>query len=201
MGKGTVYPFVIEYLASKVTCGCSVLETGCGGALYRDNILEFGGTYTGCDVPNLLYQTGNDLDLYCSSDGLPFADNVFDILFNQGAFDYMPDPQITIAEAYRVLKPGGVLTIFTYRKDILQMIDRNCRERKRDWEINHHVFSSNDLLDWLKSHGFQSREITGNLDTLQSTGIKRQILDMLGLYMFLQSKYSIWRIFEAEKPA
>jgi SAM-dependent methyltransferase len=200
VGKGTVYPFVKDYLSRKVHQNSRVLETGCGGALYRDFVEEIGGNYSGCDVPNLLYQTGHDLDLYCSSNGLPYVANSFDILFNQGAFDYMPNPKLTIAEAYRVLRPGGCFTIFTYRKDVLEMIDRNCRERKRDWEINHHVFSRKQILGWLKSSGFKASEITINLDTLQSTGFKRRLLDNLGLYMWVQSKYSIWRIYEAEKP-
>jgi ubiquinone/menaquinone biosynthesis C-methylase UbiE len=201
LGKGTLYTFVKDYLSRTIHPGSQVLETGCGGALYREWVNKQGGIYTGCDVPNLLYQTGNDLDTYCSSNGLPFADNSFDILFNQGAFDYMPDPELTIAEAYRVLRPGGRLTIFTYRKDVLEMINRNCRERKRDWEINHHVFSRKQILDWLNNRGFHAREITSSLDTLQTTGFKRRIMDSLGLYMRLQSMYSIWRVYEAEKPA
>ncbi len=201
MGRGTIYPFVQDYLSAKIHPGDTVLETGCGGALYRNWVEQYQGVYFGSDVPNQLYQTDDDLNLYCSSNGLPFADSTFNIVFNQGAFDYMPDPQVTISEAFRVLKPGGVLTIFTYRKDVLETIDRNCKERKRGWEINHHVYSSKMLLDWLKNYGFFAREITSRLDTLRTAGSKRRILDMFGLYMFIQSKYSIWRVFEAEKPA
>ena len=65
----------------------------------------------------------------------------------------MPDPLLTIKEAFSVLRPGGRFTIFTYRKDILETIDKNCKERKRDWEINHHVFSTTQLITWLKRPG------------------------------------------------
>src|SRR3954463_14644804 len=39
---------------------------------------------------------------------LPFADDTFDRYVSAGSIEYWPDPQRGIAEAYRVLRPGGV---------------------------------------------------------------------------------------------
>lgn len=200
MGKGTRYPFVEKYLSDVIKSEDLVIETGCGGAMYRDYITTLGGFYIGCDVPNLLYQDSHDVDVYCSGDALPFEKDISNLIFNQGAFDYMPNPSNTIKEAYRVTGKGGLFTIFTYRKDVLEKIDRNCRERKRDWELNHHVFSIHTLLDWLKSAGFLARSVTEKYDTIGSKGIKREILDLIGIYLLVQSKITIWRIVEAKKP-
>ncbi len=180
--------------------GYRVLETGCGGALYRENIDVLQARYTGSDVMNLLYQNGHDVDVYCSGNFLSFADASFDFVFNQGAFDYIPNPLQTIAESYRVLRPGGFFTIFTYRKDILETIDHNCQERGREWEKGHHVYSGSDLLGWLTNQGFVAREITRSLDTIQSQGIKRGLMDLFHIYSFIQSKVSIWRVYEGIKP-
>ena len=39
---------------------------------------------------------------------LPFADDEFDRYVSAGSIEYWPDPQRGVAEAYRVLRPGGL---------------------------------------------------------------------------------------------
>jgi MPBQ/MSBQ methyltransferase len=42
---------------------------------------------------------------------LPFGDDAFDRYVSAGSIEYWPDPQRGIAEAYRVLRPGGVAVV------------------------------------------------------------------------------------------
>jgi MPBQ/MSBQ methyltransferase len=42
------------------------------------------------------------------AEALPFDDDAFDRYVSAGSIEYWPDPQRGIAEAYRVLRPGGV---------------------------------------------------------------------------------------------
>jgi MPBQ/MSBQ methyltransferase len=42
---------------------------------------------------------------------LPFADDRFDRYVSAGSIEYWPDPQRGVAEAYRVLRPGGLALI------------------------------------------------------------------------------------------
>jgi MPBQ/MSBQ methyltransferase len=42
------------------------------------------------------------------AEALPFADDAFDRYVSAGSIEYWPDPQRGIAEAYRVLREGGV---------------------------------------------------------------------------------------------
>jgi MPBQ/MSBQ methyltransferase len=45
------------------------------------------------------------------AEALPFGDDAFDRYVSAGSIEYWPDPQRGIAEAYRVLRPGGVATV------------------------------------------------------------------------------------------
>jgi MPBQ/MSBQ methyltransferase len=42
------------------------------------------------------------------AEALPFPDGAFDRYVSAGSIEYWPDPQRGVAEAYRVLRPGGV---------------------------------------------------------------------------------------------
>jgi MPBQ/MSBQ methyltransferase len=45
------------------------------------------------------------------AEALPFAHDAFDRYVSAGSIEYWPDPQRGVAEAYRVLKPGGIAVI------------------------------------------------------------------------------------------
>jgi MPBQ/MSBQ methyltransferase len=45
------------------------------------------------------------------AEALPFEDGAFDRYVSAGSIEYWPDPQRGIAEAYRVLRPGGVAVV------------------------------------------------------------------------------------------
>jgi ubiquinone/menaquinone biosynthesis C-methylase UbiE len=46
-----------------------------------------------------------------SAEDLPFADSTFDLVISNGAINLVPDKARALAEAWRVLKPGGRLQI------------------------------------------------------------------------------------------
>jgi SAM-dependent methyltransferase len=200
MGYGTCYPFVINYLRQNIKPGDLVVETGCGGARYQPIISKMLATYIGCDIPNDQYDNYRDVSLFSNGNELPFADECVSIIFNQAAFDYIPNPQLTISEAYRVLRPGGKFIIFTYKKKVLQEIDQNCQFRGRNWELNHHVYSKENLINWMTFAGFSTSDIGSSVDIIGLTGWKRKLLEIFCIYMPIQARYSNWLLIEGQKP-
>lgn len=199
MTIGTAYSFVIKHLTGEIMEGFDVLETGSGVAVYRGLVEERGANYFGTDVPNQQYGNLRSVDSFCSADKLPFRDKTFDLLFNQGSIDYMPDLPVTLKEAYRVLVPGGKMIIYTYRKDILEMIHRNVSRSAEHWEINHHVFSPQQLLDYLTQAGLSARDISFELESWEPIGIVKWFVKGMGLYPVFNHRRSIWRVFVATK--
>lgn len=57
--------------------------------------------------------------------GLPFPDATFDVVFSNTILHHIPDPRPFLAEAFRVLKPGGVLLV----RDLFRPADEATVDR------------------------------------------------------------------------
>ncbi|MEM4188840.1 MAG: class I SAM-dependent methyltransferase, partial [Candidatus Hadarchaeum sp.] len=70
----------------------------------REAIVEASGKYG--QIPNLEFMLG-------SVEDLPFPDDSFDLYTSFETIEHVPNPRKLLAEAVRVLKPGGILLIST----------------------------------------------------------------------------------------
>lgn len=76
---------------------------------------------------------------------LPYPDNTFDVVHTSHVFEHLEDPLQAAREAYRVLKPGGLLFIevpnqldnFGFHRDIFF---KRVQKRKRDIASIHHLW-------------------------------------------------------------
>ena len=103
--------------------GCKVLEVGVGmGADYLE-WLKAGAQATGVDLSSVSLErarrrcemAGFTPDLrHADAEHLPFADEMFDIVYSYGVMHHSPDTAQCIREAWRVLKPGGQVKIMVY---------------------------------------------------------------------------------------
>jgi ubiquinone/menaquinone biosynthesis C-methylase UbiE len=107
--------------------GMKVLEIGCGSGAYTTffaRAVASGGEVAALDIqPAMLAQLAAKLakpenqDIHnivlheASAYELPFDDNTLDLVYMITVFQEIPDRDRTLAEALRVLKPGGLLAI------------------------------------------------------------------------------------------
>lgn len=123
-GEGFLSPGGPEEVARLVAgtdfAGRTVLDIGCGAggidlALVRDH---GAGYVTGIDVEDtvlararaLVTEAGLDARIGCAKVApgpLPFPPGTFDIVFSKDSIVHIPDKAALMAEAFRVLKPGG----------------------------------------------------------------------------------------------
>lgn len=92
--------------------GGVVLDIGCGEMAYRDLILSppsRAERYVGLDLAGGVYATHHRPDLLWDGRTVPLDDASVDCALAMEVLEHCPDPEVVLAEACRVLRPGGLL--------------------------------------------------------------------------------------------
>jgi ubiquinone/menaquinone biosynthesis C-methylase UbiE len=102
--------------------GARVLDVGCGTGVLTRQLAERPGveSVVGVDAASSLLEKARELarDLeaveFHEADAreLPFTDETFDVVVFDSTLSHVPEPERAIAEAYRVLRPSGLLGAF-----------------------------------------------------------------------------------------
>lgn len=106
--------------------GMKLLEPGCGRGEHLRIFRDLGLDVFGSDLSPEAPQMAKDLNVsVCNLDKepLPYENSTFDVIYSKSFLEHLWDPSIFLLEAYRVLKPGGVL---------ISMVP--------DWESQHKKF-------------------------------------------------------------
>lgn len=112
-----VFERMLEH--TSVGQGTAYLDAGCGAGGAARIAAARGARVTGLDAAeNLLAiarQRVPSADLRVGDlESLPFADASFDVVTGFNSFQYAGNPQVALAEAKRVTKPGGRVVIMTW---------------------------------------------------------------------------------------
>ena len=104
----------------------SMVEIGCSIATDGLEFAKRGAKYTGVDLtPQAIEMARERFALFGvpgnfvvanAEEKLPFPDNTFDHAYSFGVIHHSPTPAKIVAEIYRVLKPGGTITIMLYNR-------------------------------------------------------------------------------------
>jgi ubiquinone/menaquinone biosynthesis C-methylase UbiE len=100
-------------------------------------------------------------------ESLPFEDKFFDAVICSGSLHLFADTLVALREMARVMKPGAVLSVFTFgvgRGGILKF------QRVREWSRRHHglhVFEPSEMERCLGVAGFENfrSELSGSILT------------------------------------
>ena len=152
-----------------------VLDIGCGiGGPSFVLASKYGAHVTGIDVePQLIDQARHraeklGLESNCEfvkvkAGPLEFPDNSFDVVFSSGVIMTIDDKEEVLAEAMRVLKPGGVLTVYDWMKPEGEYSDdmRYWFEMER---ITYSMKTFDEYEEMLRDAGFVDIELKDRTD-------------------------------------
>jgi len=108
-----------------VSQGQDWMDLGCGHCLLpswraeqEQQLVARAKTLTGLDYDFAALQQNRVIHNRVRGDvsKLPFSDNRFDLVTSNMVFEHLQEPQIQMAEIFRVLKPGGTLVFHTPNK-------------------------------------------------------------------------------------
>ncbi|MFC2165938.1 class I SAM-dependent methyltransferase [Acidobacteriota bacterium] len=119
-------PYIPKIAKFSAYAGKRVLEIGCGLGTDGVQFSKYGALYTGIDLTaEAVMLARQNFTLrgisakFCQADAeaLPFPKEIFDHVFSHGVIHHTPRPEKIVAEIYRVLKPGGTITVMLYNKN------------------------------------------------------------------------------------
>lgn len=146
----------------------SLLDIGCGTGYLIDMLQkQKSADYYGLDLsPEMLKVAKNKLSgsvelIEGYSDSLPYKDSSFDVVTCIQSFHHYPKPEKAMAEAYRVLKPGGLYIISdtgmgNYPKFIYSIYNNFIVKKLNTGDYA--AYSKRDIRNLMTSSGFKIKD-------------------------------------------
>lgn len=156
--------------------GLHVLDVGCGGGYSCEFLAQKGAIATGIDQSRPCIEVArrhaHEYDLpityqHGHAEALPFESQQFDVVVCVDVLEHVSDWRQTIAEIFRVLKPGGRFCFDTINKTaasrfilitLLEDLLRKIPQGIHDWN---QFIDPQDLTTCLRQTGFKSVQING----------------------------------------
>lgn len=174
--RNRLEPFIPTYADFDAARGKVLLEIGVGVGTDFIRFARAGADVTGVDLTEhsvALVRRRLELENFtgdvrvADAEQLPFEDNRFDVVYSWGVLHHTPDPDRAIAEAVRVLRPGGRLCLMLYARRswvayglwIRYALLTGHPRRSLTWALSHHMESTG-------TKGYTPREIRDRLDAI-----------------------------------
>lgn len=122
-------PWIAETLRACAGGTSRILDLGCGGGLLANRLAREGFPVTGIDLASASLEVAARYDAtrsvcyaQCDARALPFEDASFDAVTAMDVLEHVEGPEHVVAEAARVLRPGGLFFFHTFNRNRLSWL-------------------------------------------------------------------------------
>jgi ubiquinone/menaquinone biosynthesis C-methylase UbiE len=153
--------------------GGNLLDIGCGTGLFVEKYLRNGGSAIGLDLSRNMIERARNRCACCeftlgTGEAIPFRNNSFDAISSILVFSYLRDPEAMLNEAYRVLRPGGAISVCTLGKKLITCGIPAIYQISEKIQVNHVVmkdfgeryYDEDEMFDLFYNAGFQDIRVS-----------------------------------------
>lgn len=167
-------PWILEEIRRNIGFRAEILDIGCGAGFLSNDLALAGHKVTGLDLSSSSLKVAESRDRthsvkYIQGDAyhVPFPSRSFDVVASMDMLEHVSDPQQVIAEASRVLRPGGLFFFNTFNKNPLAwlVVIKGMEWFVKNTPSQYHVYSlflePNKLRLWMEDVGMETMAVRG----------------------------------------
>ena len=112
------------WIAERVGAPAKILDIGCGAGLLTNHLASLGHTVYGIDLSCASLDVARSKDgtqsviyLHADATEIPLQEAMFDAVCAMDLLEHVPHPEKVVAEASRLLRPGGLFFFHTFNRN------------------------------------------------------------------------------------
>lgn len=182
-------PWVEKEIAKNLEGSLYILDVGCGGGFLSNHLAHAGHQVTGIDlsenslkIAKRYDQTGSVSYLQADAYALPFKNAKFDVVCAMDILEHVENPANLIAEASRVLRPGGLFFFHTFNRNwksrllVIKGVDWFVKNAPKNMHVYELFITPEELRELFQDKGLDVEKFLGFVPCLKQKALWKLLM-------------------------